>query len=98
MMLPSRIARLALLSAALLALFWLPRAAQAQPVEGGGILIQVNAVESRQMSTKKRIKRVIAERAEIVTVTTREADPTTAVIVGRSVGTSSVGTISARGM
>lgn len=90
MMLRFRTARLALLGAALLALFWLPNPVQAQPAEGGGILVQVNAVESRQMSTKKRIKRVVVDRAEVVTVTTRETDPTTAVIVGRSVGTSSV--------
>src|SRR5207248_9918836 len=82
--------RLALLSAALLALVWSPNRAQAQPAEGGSILIQVGAVESRQMSTKKRIKRVFADRAEVIAVTTREADPRTAVIVGRSVGTSTV--------
>ncbi len=86
----SRTIRFALLTVAIVALGWLPGRTQAQPVESGNILIQVGAVESRQMSTKKRIKRVFADRAEVVTVSTREADPTTALIVGRSVGTSSV--------
>jgi pilus assembly protein CpaC len=82
--------RLALLSVFLLALVWTPSRVKAQPAEGGSILIQVGAVESRQMSTKKRIRRVFADRAEVVAVSTRENDPTTAVIVGRSVGASTV--------
>jgi pilus assembly protein CpaC len=89
MKLPLRTIRLALLSC-LFTLLWSPGRIHAQPAEGGSILIQVGAIESRQMTTKKRIRRVFADRAEIVSVTTREADPTTAVIVGRSVGAATV--------
>src|SRR5205085_3663772 len=80
----------ALLSGLLFALLWSPCRVHAQPAEGGSILIQVGAIESRQMSTKKRIRRVFADRAEVVSVTTREADPSIAVIAGRSVGATSV--------